>query len=49
MSEITVAALQLELSSHDEAANIAAVSALVEEAASRCAPWPMDSKPTWSR
>jgi N-carbamoylputrescine amidase len=33
MAEITVAALQLDLSSQDEAANIAAVSALVEEAA----------------
>jgi N-carbamoylputrescine amidase len=35
MAEITVAALQLELSSSDEAANIAAVSALVEQAAAR--------------
>lgn len=35
MAEITVAALQLELSSTDEAANIAAVSALVEQAAAR--------------
>lgn len=35
MSEITVAALQLDLSSDDEAANIAAVSALVEQAAAR--------------
>lgn len=33
MSEITVAALQLDLSSNDEQENIAAVSALVEEAA----------------
>ena len=35
MAEITVAALQLDLSSHDEGENIAAVSALVEEAAGR--------------
>jgi N-carbamoylputrescine amidase len=35
MSEITVAALQLELNSPDEAANIAAVSSLVEEAAGK--------------
>ena len=35
MAEITVAALQLELSSADEGANIAAVSALVEEAAAK--------------
>ncbi len=35
MSTITVAALQLPLGSPDEAANIAAVSALVEEAAAR--------------
>ncbi len=33
MAEVTVAALQLELSSQDEAANIAAVSVLVEQAA----------------
>ena len=33
MAEITVAALQLDLSSQDEAQNIAAVSALVEQAA----------------
>ncbi|GGD86290.1 N-carbamoylputrescine amidase [Tsuneonella deserti] len=33
MTEVTVAALQLDLSSHDERENIAAVSALVEEAA----------------
>ena len=33
MAEITVAALQLELSSHDERTNIDAVSALVEQAA----------------
>ncbi|MBM0170799.1 N-carbamoylputrescine amidase [Altererythrobacter sp. C41] len=33
MSEITVAALQLDLSSNDEQENIAAVSALVEDAA----------------
>lgn len=33
MNRITVAALQLELSSNDEQANIAAVSALVEQAA----------------
>src|SRR3569623_206471 len=33
MAEITVAALQLDLSSEDEAGNIAAVSALVEHAA----------------
>ena len=35
MTAITVAALQLALGSDDEAANIAAVSALVEEAASQ--------------
>ena len=35
MANLSVAALQLDLSSHDEAANIAAVSALVEEAAGR--------------
>lgn len=35
MAEITVAALQLPLGSHDEAANIAAVSALVEAAAAK--------------
>ncbi len=35
MAEITVAALQLALGSDDEQANIAAVSALVEEAAGR--------------
>ena len=35
MSTITVAALQLALGSEDEAANIAAVSALVEEAAGK--------------
>jgi N-carbamoylputrescine amidase len=35
MTAITVAALQLALGSDDESANIAAVSALVEEAASR--------------
>lgn len=35
MSEITVAALQLDLSSDDERANIDAVSALVEEAAGK--------------
>jgi N-carbamoylputrescine amidase len=35
MSELTVAALQLDLSSHDEQANIAAVSALVEQAAGK--------------
>lgn len=35
MTAITVAALQLPLGSEDEAANIAAVSALVEEAASQ--------------
>lgn len=35
MSEITVAALQLDLSSSDEQENIAAVAALVEEAARR--------------
>lgn len=35
MTTITVAALQLSLGSEDEAANIAAVSALVEEAASQ--------------
>ena len=35
MTAITVAALQLPLGSSDEAANIAAVSALVEEAAAR--------------
>jgi N-carbamoylputrescine amidase len=35
MAEITVAALQLDLSSHDEQNNIAAVSALVEEAAGK--------------
>lgn len=35
MAEITVAALQLELSSTDEDTNIAAVSALVEEAAAK--------------
>ncbi|ANY18679.1 N-carbamoyl-D-amino acid hydrolase [Tsuneonella dongtanensis] len=35
MPEVTVAALQLDLSSADETENIAAVSALVEEAASR--------------
>ena len=35
MAEITVAALQLDLSSDDEQANIAAVSALVEEAAAK--------------
>jgi N-carbamoylputrescine amidase len=33
MAQITVAALQLDLSSHDEQENIAAVSALVEQAA----------------
>jgi N-carbamoylputrescine amidase len=33
MTQLTVAALQLDLSSHDEQENIAAVSALVEEAA----------------
>ena len=32
---VTVAALQLDLSSHDEAANIAAVSALIEDAAGK--------------
>lgn len=32
---VTVAALQLDLSSHDESANIAAVSALIEEAAGK--------------
>ena len=35
MSAITVAALQLPLASPDEAANIAAVAALVEEAAAK--------------
>jgi N-carbamoylputrescine amidase len=35
MSQIAVAALQLELNSPDEAANIAAVSSLVEEAAGK--------------
>ena len=35
MTEVTVAALQLALNSADEAENIAAVSALVEEAAGR--------------
>ncbi|WP_374408785.1 N-carbamoylputrescine amidase [Pelagerythrobacter sp.] len=35
MAKITVAALQLDLSSHDERENIAAVSALVEEAAGK--------------
>ncbi len=35
MAEITVAALQLDLSSHDEADNIAAVSAMVEQAAAK--------------
>ena len=35
MREISVAALQLALGSEDEAANIAAVSALVEEAAAQ--------------
>lgn len=35
MSQVTVAALQLDLSSDDEPANIAAVSALVEEAAGK--------------
>jgi N-carbamoylputrescine amidase len=35
MTAITVAALQLPLGSEDEAANIAAVSALIEEAATR--------------
>jgi len=35
MTEITVAALQLPLGSHDEQENIAAVSALVEEAAAK--------------
>ncbi|HSJ79343.1 MAG TPA: N-carbamoylputrescine amidase [Erythrobacter sp.] len=35
MTQITVAALQLALGSDDEAANIAAVSALVEEAAAK--------------
>jgi N-carbamoylputrescine amidase len=35
MAEVTVAALQLDLSSHDEHENIAAVSALVEEAAGK--------------
>ncbi|MGN6500135.1 MAG: nitrilase-related carbon-nitrogen hydrolase, partial [Tsuneonella sp.] len=35
MTELTVAALQLELSSSDEAENIAAVSALVEDAAAK--------------
>lgn len=35
MAEITVAALQLELSSADEAQNIAAVSALVQQAAAQ--------------
>lgn len=35
MPQITVAALQLDLSSHDEQANIAAVSALVEDAAGK--------------
>jgi N-carbamoylputrescine amidase len=35
MTQVTVAALQLDLSSHDEAENIAAVSALVEEAAGK--------------
>ncbi|MBA4082772.1 MAG: N-carbamoylputrescine amidase, partial [Erythrobacter sp.] len=35
MTAITVAALQLALGSEDESANIAAVSALVEEAAAR--------------
>jgi N-carbamoylputrescine amidase len=35
MTAITVAALQLALGSEDEAANIAAVSALVEEAAAK--------------
>ena len=35
MSEITVAALQLDLSSQDERTNIDAVSALVEDAAGK--------------
>ncbi|MEP1421170.1 MAG: N-carbamoylputrescine amidase [Erythrobacter sp.] len=35
MSTLTVAALQLSLNSHDENTNIAAVSAMVEEAAAR--------------
>jgi N-carbamoylputrescine amidase len=35
MTQVTVAALQLDLSSHDEQENIAAVSALVEEAAGK--------------
>ena len=35
MAEVTVAALQLDLSSHDEQENIAAVCALVEEAAGK--------------
>ena len=35
MAQITVAALQLDLSSHDEGENIAAVSALVEQAAGK--------------
>ncbi|MFM6932456.1 MAG: N-carbamoylputrescine amidase [Novosphingobium sp.] len=35
MTELTVAALQLPLGSHDEAENIAAVSVLVEEAAAK--------------
>ncbi|MGX7951540.1 N-carbamoylputrescine amidase [Tsuneonella sp. HG249] len=35
MAEVTVAALQLDLSSHDEGENIAAVSTLVEEAAAK--------------
>jgi N-carbamoylputrescine amidase len=35
MAQVTVAALQLDLSSHDEAENIAAVSALVEQAAGK--------------
>ncbi|MBC2666970.1 N-carbamoylputrescine amidase [Novosphingobium flavum] len=35
MTEVTVAALQLPLGSHDEAENIAAVSALVEQAAAQ--------------
>ncbi|MGJ8598284.1 nitrilase-related carbon-nitrogen hydrolase, partial [Sulfitobacter sp.] len=35
MSTLTVAALQLALGRSDEAANIAAVAALVEEAAAR--------------
>ena len=35
MAQLTVAALQLDLSSHDESENIAAVSAMVEQAAGR--------------